>query len=165
MLVLPYAGNFTEIGRRVMVAWNGSRESARAVHDALPFLIGAEKVVLYGIDRPGAPHSSATGIYAHLSRHGVAVSTEGTVVQAETEAVGASLSTVGDFGFSGHGEVRHVPAQAISEADALLAALSDHVIDLLVMGAYGHSRLREIVLGGVTHELLRQMTAPVLMSH
>ncbi|WP_085123293.1 universal stress protein [Tistlia consotensis] len=72
---------------------------------------------------------------------------------------------MGRYGAAGQGEMRHTPAQAISEGDALLAALSDEAIDLLVMGAYGHSRLRELVLGGVTRELLGHMTAPVLMSH
>jgi nucleotide-binding universal stress UspA family protein len=139
VLIVPYAGTYGEVGKRIMIAWSGKREGARAVFDALPLLKGAEAVTLLCVvgkgtdaepgDLPGAE------IAATLARHGVKV----TVQKSHGEEIGA--------------------------ADEILSRLADSNSDLLVMGAYGHSRLREMVFGGVTRHILRHMTVPTLMSH
>ncbi|ROR35212.1 universal stress protein [Inmirania thermothiophila] len=140
VLVVPYAGQFRSVGERVMVAWNASREATRAVHDALPLLRAAKKVVVLAVnpgEAPGAGHGEIPGadISAHLARHGV---------KAEAE---------------------HVHADDIQVGDMLLSRAADEGVDLIVCGGYGQPRLREVVLGGVTRHLLKQMTVPVLFSH
>jgi nucleotide-binding universal stress UspA family protein len=139
VLVVPHAGTFTTVGQRVIVAWNGSREATRAVHDALPLLRVAKSVSVFSIAAKAGEAPSArwpgADIAAHLARHGVTVTT------------------------------RHTVADPVSVADALLNCASDDGADLIVMGAYGHSQLRELVLGGVTRDVLRMMTVPVLFSH
>jgi nucleotide-binding universal stress UspA family protein len=139
ILVVPYAGRFEAVGKRVVISWNSSREAARAVHDAMPLLASAEAVTVLTIDAREGPqgHGEMPGadISLHLARHGVKVQIERTVS--------------GDLPI---GEV-------------LLSRLADLAADLLVMGAYGHSRMRELLLGGATRSLLRSMTVPVLMSH
>lgn len=139
VLVVPYAGRFATVGRRVIVGWNASREAARAVNDALPLISAAQTVcVLAANPAKGiAGHGAEPGadIALHLARHGVSVTVE------------------------------HRVAPDVPDADLLLNHASDISADLLVVGAYGHSRLREFVLGGVTRRLLREMTLPVLMSH
>jgi nucleotide-binding universal stress UspA family protein len=139
VLVVPYAGEFLDVGREILVAWNGSRESARALHDAMFLLPEAETVTIIEIDPPApgaaAPAASAAQVAAALTRRGIAA-------KPETE-------TAGDIGVS----------------DLLLSRAADLDIDLLVMGAYGHSRMREFILGGVSRDIFRHMTVPVLMSH
>ncbi len=139
VLVVPYAGEFLDVGREILVAWNGSRESARALHDAMFLLPEAETVMIIEIDPPApgaaAPAASAAQVAAALTRRGIAA-------KPETE-------TAGDIGVS----------------DLLLSRAADRDVDLLVMGAYGHSRMREFILGGVSRDIFRHMTVPVLMSH
>jgi nucleotide-binding universal stress UspA family protein len=139
ILVVPYAGNFPNLGRRVVIGWNASREAARAVNDAMPLLTAAEIVIILTIDPREGPraHGELPGadISLHLARHGV---------KAEIERAVSPDLPVGE---------------------ALLSRAADLGADLLVMGAYGHSRARELLLGGATRSLLRSMTLPVLMSH
>ena len=139
VLAIPYAGNFESIGQRVLVGWNASREASRAVHDALPLLAKAEStcVFLANPKRGLAAHGEEPGadIARHLARHGLKV------------------------------EVAKTVADDVADSALLLNHASDMGADLLVMGAYGHSRLREFILGGVTRSLLREMTVPVLLSH
>ena len=139
ILVVPYAGNFPNLGRRVVIGWNASREAARAVNDAMPLLTAAEIVTILTIDPREGPraHGELPGadISLHLARHGV---------KAEIERAVSPDLPVGE---------------------ALLSRAADLGADLLVMGAYGHSRARELLLGGATRSLLRSMTLPVLMSH
>lgn len=135
LLAVPYVGDVDKFGRRVMLAWNGTREATRAVHDALPLLIKAESVVVFGVNPENDDHIAGADLALHLSRHGVKA------------------------------EPRHIVAPDLEIGDALLSATSDLGIDLLVMGAYGHSRLRELVLGGATRQVFRAMTCPVLLSH
>ena len=137
VLVVPRYGTFDTVGERVLVAWNGSREATRAVHDALPLLKLAAKVTVLSIDpeRDTAERIPSADIALHLARHGVTA--EGMW------SLGLDLS-VGDL---------------------LLSRAADLGADLIVMGAYGHSRLRELVLGGATRHILQHMTVPVLMSH
>ena len=134
VLVVPHAGRFTEVGRRPLIAWNGQREAARAVHDALPLLAGAELAIVLTVGAEGDEDPSAE-ILDHLGRHDLPAS--------------AAHETAGD----------------LDVADTLLNYAAESGADLLVMGAYGHSRLREFVLGGATRSILRQMTLPVLMAH
>jgi nucleotide-binding universal stress UspA family protein len=134
VLVVPHAGRFTQVGRRALIAWNGRREAARGVHDALPLLTDAEQAVVLTVGAEGDEDPSAE-ILRHLARHDLPVS-----------AV-------------------HETASDLDVADILLNRAAESGADLLVMGAYGHSRLREFVLGGATRSIMRQMTLPVLMAH
>jgi nucleotide-binding universal stress UspA family protein len=139
VLVVPYIGALQEPGRNVLVAWNGSREATRAVNDALPILERAEKVTVLAVNprKSGSDHGDipSADIALHLARHGV---------KAEASQTVSGDTDVGDI---------------------ILSRISDLGADLVVMGAYGHSRMRELVMGGVTRDLLRHMTVPVLMSH
>jgi nucleotide-binding universal stress UspA family protein len=135
ILTIPYAGQYPAIGNRVMVAWNGSKEATRAVHDALPFLKTASKVVVFGINPDNSRGTPGAEMARHLARHGVKV------------------------------EVAHTVVEDIEPGEALLSAVADQSADLLVMGAYGHSRLREMVFGGVTETVLNSMTVPVLFGN
>jgi nucleotide-binding universal stress UspA family protein len=139
VLVIPHAGTFAGVGDRVLVGWNAGREATRAVHDALPLLVKAASVTIIAVNpRVGLDaHGEQPGadIARHLARHGVPV------------------------------QVEHTTAPEIGAADMLLNRASELSADLLVVGAYGHSRLREFLLGGVTRSLLQQMTLPVLFSH
>ena len=139
VLIVPNSGSAVCPPKRVSVAWNGRREAARAVFDALPLLQHAELVDVIGVNsgQESAQHGDlpATEICAALARHGV-----------RCQASEAS---------AGSGEVGH---ELLRQAKAFGA-------DLLVMGCYGHSRLREFVLGGASRYVLRHMHLPVLMSH
>lgn len=137
VLIVPRYGTFPTLGERVLVAWNGSREATRAVNDALPILERATTVTVLSIDAEGEPYRRAPGadIALHLARHGI-------------RAEAASTRSV-----------------ELPVGDVLLSFAADCGADLLVMGAYGHSRLREMLLGGATRHVLRHMTVPVLMSH
>jgi nucleotide-binding universal stress UspA family protein len=138
-LVIPYIGPPPTLGQRVTVAWNASREAARAVNDALPILKRAPAVDVVTVNPTDAPfgHGEEPGadIALHLARHGIKV------------------------------EVRRIETRDLDVANTILSHIADRGSDLLVMGAYGHSRLRELVLGGVTRTILRHMTVPVLMAH
>jgi nucleotide-binding universal stress UspA family protein len=135
VLMVPYAGTFADAGKRVLVAWSGTRESARALTDSLPFLAGAAEVNVLTVNpTEGAPPMEAD-IKRWLGEHGIKAKTS----------------------------VAHT--KDIEVGDVLLSAAADMSADLIVMGAYGRSRLRELILGGATHEIFRHMTAPVLMSH
>ena len=138
VLVVPYIGRYPEIGRNVVVAWKPGREAARAAFDALPFLLGAEKIHILEIKERGDERPALapdTSIAAALARHGIKPSVH--------------TSAPGD----------------ISVGDEILSRLADLGADLLVMGAYGHSRMRELVFGGVTRNISRHMTVPTLFSH
>lgn len=140
VLLIPYAGVFASIGTNVMVAWDGSREATRAVHDALPMLKAAKQTVIVtvnGMNRDSADSRiPGADIAVVIARHGVDVDV-------------AEIDGVDD-----------VPV-----GDLLLSRGTDLGADLIVMGAYGHSRWHELVLGGATRTMLKSMTVPVLMSH
>ncbi len=139
VLIVPYAGHFETVGRRVLIAWSATRESARAVGDAMPLLVSAQLVTVLTIDPREGPdgHGELPGadIALHLARHGVKAQIERTV------------------------------SAGLPVGEVLLSRAADLGADLLVMGAYGHSRAREVLLGGATRSVLRSMTVPVLMSH
>ncbi|MGQ0662909.1 MAG: universal stress protein [Pseudomonadota bacterium] len=137
VLVVPRFGTFATVGERVLVAWNATRESTRAVNDALPLLRRAKRafVLVVNPQESAEARLQGTDMALHLARHGVAV--EATTTRTAELGIG----------------------------DVLLSRAADFGADLIVMGAYGHSRLREIVLGGATRHLLQHMTVPVLMAH
>jgi len=120
-----------------VIAWNGGREALRAVHDAMPFLQRAAKVVVFTFSaRPSDLRASADLLAEHLGRHGVKASV-------------SDWTNTGD----------------LTAVDALFADLDSQDADLIVAGAFGHSRFYESVFGGVSLDLMRQQTLPVLMSH
>ena len=139
LLMVPFAGNFPVVGQDVLIGWNASAEAARAVNDALPILQQARKVTVLSINArhgiAGDGDLPSADIALHLARHGVRAEAAQTV------------------------------ATDISDGDALLSYAADIGADLLVTGMYGHSRLREMVFGGVTRSLLTEMTVPVFMAH
>lgn len=139
VLVVPYAREKRPVGNEVLVAWNASQEATRALTDSMPFLQTAKhvQVAAFNAGRKGGMHGDVPGadIGLYLSRHGVKV----TVSQYNADDV--------DVG------------------NQLLSRAADLDSDLIVMGAYGHSRMSELILGGVTRTLLESMTVPVLMSH
>ena len=135
-LVLPYVDTWTTLGREVLIAWKPARESAHAVAAAMPFLKRASRIHLTIADDPGAIEAPARELEDYLRLHGV---------QAPLQ--------------------QHAPVPDESAGDALLSLAADVGADLLVMGCYGHSRARELVLGGASRTVLRSMTLPVLMAH
>lgn len=140
VLFVPYVGGCTTVGTRVLAAWDGSREAARAIGDAMPFICRAKQTSVVAIDalddEPPGSRLPGADIAAAIARHGAHV---GTV---EIEGVRA-----GEIG------------------DALLSRAADLGADLIVMGGYAHSRWRALALGSATRTMLRSMTLPVLMSH
>jgi nucleotide-binding universal stress UspA family protein len=137
-LIVPHYGTFRTVGERAVVAWDASPTAARAVRDAMPLLAKSSKVTVLAVnpETSRSRHGSVPGadIALHLARHGV----------------------VADTAFSYSDEV--------GVGDMILSRAADLGADLIVMGAYGHARLREALFGGVTRHLLAHMTAPVLMS-
>lgn len=135
VLAVPHDGTVAEIGRRILVAWNGKREATRALHDAMPLLRSAETVHLLTVGPERRGRTQMVEITEHLLRHGLRLET--AVIDPAGQKVGAAL---------------------MAEAQARHA-------DLVVMGAFGHSRLREMVFGGVTETILSGMSLPVLLSN
>ncbi|WP_179401321.1 universal stress protein [Burkholderia guangdongensis] len=138
-IVVPYAGQVRTIGENVLVAWDGGREAARAIGDALPLLERARFVTVETVERRRPdPDKTPAGVdvAAYLERHGIQ----------------ASFSATPRDGDIGSGAT-------------LLNRSSDLNADLIVMGAYSHTRIHERVLGGATRTILETMTVPVLMSH
>jgi nucleotide-binding universal stress UspA family protein len=134
VVVIPVGPIPTSVGQRILVAWDGSREAARAVHDSLPLLRQAGQISLLAVDPNGQGHigsgANSAAMVAHLERHGIA----------------AELVTT--------------PPGERSITEILLARFGEVGADLLVMGAFGHSRLKEFLLGGVTYDLLQKLPAP-----
>jgi nucleotide-binding universal stress UspA family protein len=140
VVFVPAHGSFETLGRHILVAWNSSRASTRAVNDALPLIERAEKVTLLAVnpaeftERYGALPPEQ--MVAHLRRHGASV-----------EGIWLNDIPTGSIG------------------DAVLAEAHKVGADLIVAGAFGHPRLWEKMMGGVTRDLLARMNQPVLMSY
>jgi nucleotide-binding universal stress UspA family protein len=137
VVVVPNNGRSTALPKRITVGWNGRREAARAVFDALPLLKRAEQVEVLTVARRDSRADSLpdTEIASALARHGVKVNISNS---------DPGERTVGE---------------------EICARAREQGTDMLVMGAYGHSRFRELVFGGVTRYLSREMAVPVLFSH
>jgi nucleotide-binding universal stress UspA family protein len=137
VIIVPYIQKAPIKLDRIMVCWDGSRSAARAIADAMPLLERAKtvEVVIVTNERGKRDEIEGADIGQHLARHGLKV------------------------------EVTRITHGDLDVADALLSHSMDASADFMVMGGYGHSRLREFVLGGVTRSILRTMTLPTLMSH
>lgn len=139
VLIVPAADGADTVGKRVLIAWNDTREAARAVGDALPLLQAAEAVTVLTVaparDIEGGRDRAALELVQHLARHDI---------RAEAAYIPSGLGATGDL---------------------ILTRAEELGCDLVVMGGYGHSRTRELILGGVTRDVLQSMTVPVLMSH
>jgi nucleotide-binding universal stress UspA family protein len=138
VLVVPYAGRFSNAGKNILIAWDGSMEATRAITNAMPLLRHAKNVTVVSFNAASQydVHGEQPGadIALYLARHNIKVE----IVQRNTRT---------DIG------------------NALLSTAADLQSDLIVMGGYGHTRFREVMLGGVTMTILNSMTVPVLMSH
>lgn len=139
VLVVPYAGHFDHVGTRSMVAWKPTREASRAVRDTLSMLKRSDAAEVVSFERGKSPlpadEIARRDMARYLERHGV-----------NAKVVGAAVDK-------------------LAVGEAILSRAADFGADSIVMGAYGHSRLRERVLGGATRTLLDSMTMPVFMSH
>jgi nucleotide-binding universal stress UspA family protein len=137
VLIVPFIGVAKPPGKTVLLCWNDTREATRAATAALPILKAADRTIVLIIDPPHAeePQEPGADVAGWLARHGVKVT-----VQRDT----AADTDVGGV---------------------ILSRAADHDVDLIVMGIYGHSRLRERVLGGVSRTLLSSMTVPLLVAH
>ena len=137
LIVVPYIHKEELKLDRVLVCWDNSQHAARAIGDALPLLKQAKQIEVITVASAGKEGNDVPGadVGIHLARHGLTVS------------------------------VRNLVAPDIDIADAILSHAADMSADFMVMGGYGHSRLREFVLGGVTHTVLATMTVPVMLSH
>jgi nucleotide-binding universal stress UspA family protein len=138
-LILPYAGRHASIGSSVLIAWDDSREATRAITDALPLLRCAEQVHVISWQEPERPATPS--------------------MAARLDALHRWLL------WQGVTSDTHLEGTELRIADALLSRAADLNADLIVMGAYGHARWSERILGGATRGLLQSMTVPVLMSH
>jgi nucleotide-binding universal stress UspA family protein len=137
MLILPPEWTGGAVGDNIVIAWNGAREALRAVHDAMPFLEKAKKVTVFCFSsRPSDLRASAMMLVRHLDAHGVS-------------------AHVSDWTNTGD----------LTAIEALFASLDTQDADVIVAGAFGHSRLYEGLFGGVSLDLIRQQSLPVLMSH
>jgi nucleotide-binding universal stress UspA family protein len=134
MLMVPYIHKGPLDAHHVGIAWDGSRLAARAVRDAIPFLIGAHAVTVITINEE-ASEASSDQLAAHLGRRGIAA------------------------------RVQRLTADRGNIQSAILSIAAENNMGLLVMGGYGHSRLQERILGGVTRSTFDSLTVPVLMSH
>jgi nucleotide-binding universal stress UspA family protein len=139
VLVVPYAGAFERVGRRVLVAWNGTREANRALNDALPLIADADEVTV------------------------MRISDQESDLDADRPALELAIAHMGRHGIRARAEESLHPG--IGVCDALLSRAADLSADLIVAGAYHHSPFRESLFGGVSRDLLDRMTVPVLMSH
>src|SRR5215468_2022096 len=137
LVVVPYIQKRGLTLERVLACWDGSRTAARAIGDARPFLERAKAVdlVMVAEERKSGDEISGANMSEHLTRHGVAAS------------------------------LKRIAKGDLAVEDVLLSYAADSGADFMVMGGYGHSRLREFILGGVTRGILASMTVPVLMSH
>ena len=122
---------------RIMVCWDGSRAASRAVADAMPFLKKAKQVEIVIISDKPARDNEVPGadLGQHLARHGLKI------------------------------DIKRITSPDTDVPSTILSHAADSSTDMIVMGGYGHSRLREFILGGATRGLLESMTVPVLMSH
>ena len=139
ILIVPHVGAAKTPGKVVLLAWNGSREASRAATAAMPLLAEADKVVVLSVDaknkKAGDGHNHDEDVVQWLSRHGVKA------------------------------EIQHDNSGDSDIATLILSRAADYDADLIVMGVYGHSRIREMMMGGVSRTLLSSMTAPLLIAH
>jgi len=136
-VIVPYIHKGELKLGHVLVCWDGSRNAARAIADSLPFLVRAKTIEIVVAERRAGDADELPGadLAAHLARHDLNI------------------------------ELTRLVAADLDVSNAILSYAADRGADLIVMGGYGHSRLREFVLGGATRGMLQSMTVPVLMAH
>jgi nucleotide-binding universal stress UspA family protein len=137
VIVVPYIQQAGIKLDRTMLCWDGSRAAARAIGDAMPLLkhAGRVEILVVATDKARRDATPGAGLRDHLARHGLKA------------------------------EIKRMPGADIDVPSAILSYVADNAVDFIVMGGYGHSRLREFILGGVTRSMLKAMTVPTLMSH
>ena len=136
VLFIPYTHKGPLVAKRIGIAWDGSRLAARALRDAAPFLARAEAVTIISINEAQGPAEASTkAVSAHLARYGVTA------------------------------RIERMDTDRADIQPTILSIAADDGLDLIVMGGYGHSRLQERILGGVTRGMRQSMTVPTLMSH
>jgi nucleotide-binding universal stress UspA family protein len=137
LVIVPYVQTHGLTLARILVCWDGSRPAARAIADAMPFLSRAKAIDIVVVtgERDKSGEITGKNMRRHLERHGIQT------------------------------EIKHITGAGVEAQNAILSHAADSGADFMVMGGYGHSRLREFILGGVTRGILRSMTVPVLMSH
>lgn len=137
ILMLPYIHKGPCEPTRIGIAWDGSRAAAHAVRDAAPFLARASSITIISINENDAvpPEAKSAALASHLARRGLIA------------------------------KIERSTADTADIQPMLLSVAADMDIDLMVMGGYGHSRLHERILGGVTRRTFESMTIPALMSH
>jgi nucleotide-binding universal stress UspA family protein len=138
VLIVPYAGRFDHVGSNALIAWDGSMEATRAITSAIPLLKRARNVAVALLNPSARPDMHGEQPGADIALYLARHDIRIEVVQRHTD---------------------------IDVGNALLSLVADMRSDLLVMGGYGHTRFREILLGGVTLTVLKTMTVPILMSH
>jgi nucleotide-binding universal stress UspA family protein len=137
MLILPDYWKLSPVGENIVIAWNASREAIRAVHDAMPLLVKAKKVTIFTFSaRESGLQATSEMLSDHLLRHGV-------------------VAKISDWTDTGE----------MSALEGLFANLDTQNADLIVAGAFGHSRLFESLFGGVSLDMMRQPTAPLFLAH
>jgi len=134
-VMLVPPGGVGGLGKKVAIAWNGSAEAARSVAAAMPEIVGAEKVLVLAVDLDQSGKAMATDLGAYLKKHGVTA------------------------------EIETTPAIEHNVGETVMSKCADWGADLLVMGAYTHSRLRQLIMGGVTRHVLDNATIPVVLVH
>jgi nucleotide-binding universal stress UspA family protein len=137
LIVVPHAHKQELKLDRIIICWDGSRPAARAIADSLPFLQRARSIDIVVVtgERDRSGEITGTNMRRHLARHGINV------------------------------EIKHITGGGSGVQNAILSHATETGCDFMVLGGYGHSRLREFILGGVTRSILRSMVVPVLMSH
>ncbi|WP_116402139.1 universal stress protein [Methylovirgula sp. 4M-Z18] len=136
VLILPHEWRYSSVGKKIVIAWNASREATRAVHDALPILRRADKVTVFTFSFKARPERNQERIIDHLRRHGVPATAYGWRSEED-----------------------------ISPIVALFSSLDTIEADLIVAGAYGQSPTLEKWLGGASHDLMESLSVPLLVSH
>jgi nucleotide-binding universal stress UspA family protein len=137
VLIAPYASGEYKVGRNVLIAWNGSKEATSAMTSAIPLVRGADNVIVAMLDPE--PQDAPAGI---------APAADIVAYLARHQVRAITLTVPG----------------AAHAGEALLSLVAELDCDLLVMGCYGHTRFRELLLGGATRAVLRSMSVPVLMA-
>jgi len=137
MIAVPYIQKEPFKINNVMICWDGGRAAARAIGDAIPIIRGSDRIEIVIITNERGKQYDIEGvdIFRHLARHGFKA------------------------------DVQRIPGGNSDVADALLSYAADSAADFMVMGGFGHSRVREFMLGGVTRSIFQSMTLPVLLSH
>lgn len=139
VLIVPHEGSFESVGSKILLGWNGTREAANAMHAALPFMQESDETIIFTIAQPEDKRTkdefAGHELAENLSRHGIKAT------------------------------VSHQPQEAITVGNRMLNEASDKGADLIVMGAFGHSRVHAFIFGAATRQMLDEMTVPILFSN